>query len=118
MTKNAPPIPIILMTALRPNDNSRKSDVDRFRKASEMDFADVMLKPLDQDRLIHTLRQIEFDDSTSKKSDSAIEALQESIRSIQNAAEEPENSQNKDALLATIQTLQTQLAEMNSAESE
>ena len=114
---NAPPIPIILITALRPNDNSRKSDVDRFRQAAEMGFEEIMLKPVDQTLLIHTLRKIELGNSQSEGSDTGVEKIQESFRSLQKATESAENLRNKEALLATLQTLEPQLAGLESGES-
>ncbi len=114
---NAPPIPIILITALRPNDNSRKSDVDRFRQASKMGFEEIMLKPIDQDLLIHTLRKIELENSQSDNPDTGIEKIQDSIRSLQQVVESVENLQNKEVLLATLQTLETQLAGLDRGES-
>ena len=114
---NAPPVPIILITALRPNDNSRKSDVDRFRQASQMGFEEIMLKPIDQALLIHTLRKIELGNSQSEVSAPEVESIQDSISSLQQAAASAENFPNKDALLKTLQTLETQLAGLNSGES-
>jgi len=114
---NAPPVPIILITALRPNDNSRKSDVDRFRQASQMGFEEIMLKPIDQDLLIHTLRKIELENSQSDNPDTGIEKIQDSIRSLQQVVESVENLQNKEVLLATLQTLETQLAGLDRGES-
>ena len=115
---NAPPVPIILITALRPNDNSRKSDVDRFRQAAGMGFEEIMLKPVDQDLLIHTLRKIELGNYQSENSDAEVDRIQESIRSLQQTVESAENLQNKEALLTTLQTFETQLAGLKSGESK
>jgi len=108
-----PPPPFILITALRPNNNTRKADVERLRLATEIGFVEVMLKPVDQNRLIHLLRKIEIEDAGSDDSNSGLHELQNSIQALQDVICVAKDSPNKDALCNTLNTLKTQLAGMN-----
>lgn len=105
-----PPPPFILVTALRPDNNTRKADVERLRQATEIGFLDVLLKPVDQNRLIHLLRKIEIDAVGSEDSIPGLRELQNSIQALQDVLNVAEDSANKDALFETLSNLKTQLA--------
>ena len=54
-----PPLEFILITALRPSSSIQRKEASLLQEALSIGFVDVMLKPVDNDRLIHLLAKIE-----------------------------------------------------------
>lgn len=57
--ETAPPA-FLLMTAMRPGQNAEQHELDKLKTAKELGFAEVFLKPLDVEHLLHTLARIEY----------------------------------------------------------
>lgn len=58
-TESPPPV-FLLMTALRPGRNTDQHEVNKLKTAKELGFAEVFLKPIEVDHLLHTLARIEY----------------------------------------------------------
>ena len=54
-----PPLEFILITALRPTSAMQRKEASLLQRALDIGFVDVMLKPVDNDRLIQLLAKIE-----------------------------------------------------------
>lgn len=100
--------PFILLTALRPDDNSRSAEAQRLRQAEKMGFEDILLKPVDQKRLIRKLKQIEdrIGGAPIEKSVAKIE------KTLAEVAESASDNPSSEALLSTLSHLESELASL------
>jgi len=105
------PPQFVLMTALRPEKNSQDKDVQRLKMASKLGISKVMFKPLDQDELEETLKNLVEKASTSSANDKPLDLLKPT-QELKDTVKEIIDSKNSDAAEKIINVLNQELTSL------
>ncbi|WP_299467393.1 response regulator [uncultured Gimesia sp.] len=110
-----PPPQFILMTAVRPEKNSQDRNIQRIQLASELGFARIMFKPLDQNELKQELHDMSLNVIHASTSETPLDLysptqkLRQSVREILKADNKAAASEFLKILLEEIANLKKYL---------